>query len=131
MFCRECGHGVKEYAEICLNCGVRPLNSAEYCQSCAAPTNANQELCVKCGARLKNTSGGSISSGEDESSGLLKATVCCFPIVGIILYFIWKNEKPKSAKSVCTWAIVGTALSVIVYVLAVVLGVMSEMMYYY
>jgi hypothetical protein len=45
--------------------------------------------------------------------------------VGIILYFIWKDEKPRSAKSVCIWALVGffivPALYFVFYVLAIMM----------
>ncbi len=131
MYCRECGNGIKAHAEICPNCGVRPLNSTNFCQSCAAPTNANQELCVKCGAGLKTAGNRVVPAGEDRPSGLLNITVCCFPIVGIILYFIWKNEKPKSARAACTWAIVGTSIGVLLYIIAFVIGAIGETMYYY
>ena len=126
MYCRECGNGVKDNADICTNCGVRPLNSTNYCQSCGTKTNEKQELCVNCGVGLHSA----ISSPNDKPSVLLNLAVCCFPLVGIILYFVWKNEKPKSAKSVCLWAIIGTALGVVLYIIAFVLGMASEMMYY-
>ena len=131
MYCRECGHSVNEYTEICSNCGVRPLNSNKYCQSCAAPTNANQELCVECGSILKNSGNLRQSSGDDNPSGLLNVTVCCFPIVGMILYFLWKNDKPKSAKAACTWAIVGSAIGILIYIIALFIGIIGEAMFYY
>lgn len=53
VFCRSCGKQVDEKAEICVGCGVRPLNSNKFCQNCGGATNPEQELCVKCGVRLK------------------------------------------------------------------------------
>jgi RNA polymerase subunit RPABC4/transcription elongation factor Spt4 len=53
MFCRNCGKKINEKAEICVNCGVRPLAERKFCQECGAETKQNQELCVKCGVRLK------------------------------------------------------------------------------
>jgi RNA polymerase subunit RPABC4/transcription elongation factor Spt4 len=52
MYCRNCGKEVAEKAEICINCGAKPMAGAKYCQSCAAEVNPNAEICVKCGVRL-------------------------------------------------------------------------------
>jgi len=62
-YCRNCGKDVNAKAEICTNCGVRPLNEKKFCQECGVETNSNQEICIKCGVRLKtfmsNTANGS------------------------------------------------------------------------
>lgn len=55
MFCRNCGKEVSEQAEICINCGVKPLNGARFCQNCGAEANPNAEICVKCGVKLGKT----------------------------------------------------------------------------
>lgn len=126
MYCRECGSQVNEKAEICLNCGTRPLNGTNFCQNCGAETSSEQEICTKCGVKLIKK----VSSKEDNPTVLLKAVSCCFPIVGVILYFIWKDEKPLSAKSVCTWAIVGFAAGAVLYLLAFIFGLFSELQQY-
>lgn len=41
----------------------------------------------------------------------------CIPVVGLILFLIWKDQKPKTAKA----AGIGALVSVIVYVVAYVL----------
>ncbi|NLI99190.1 TM2 domain-containing protein [bacterium] len=56
MYCRHCGAEVAEKADICLKCGVRPLNSDRFCWNCGAETASNQELCIKCGVLLKKKS---------------------------------------------------------------------------
>lgn len=52
MYCRNCGASVDRKAEVCVSCGVRPLNGKDFCQECGAKTNANQEICIKCGVKL-------------------------------------------------------------------------------
>lgn len=130
MYCRECGKHVSEKAEICTGCGVRPLNSTNYCQSCGTETKAEQELCTKCGTRLKTSKAGT-AVAEDKPSGLVNLAACCFPLVGLILYFVWKNEKPQSAKSVCKWAVIGFVSGIILYIISFAIGALSEAMYYY
>lgn len=128
MYCRECGTEIHDYADFCTNCGVRPLNSTNYCQSCGAQTTAAQEMCTKCGKRLNVI--GRAAGSNDTPSGLLNLAVCCFPIIGLILYFLWKDEKPKTANSVCKWAIIGFILGIVLYIAGIALGVLSELMYY-
>ena len=131
MYCRECGHSVNENAEICTNCGVRPLNGNKFCQSCGTETKDNQELCVSCGAKLVTNSRSNVSSQNDEPSGLVDFAACCFPIVGIVLYFVWRDDKPRSAKSVCKWAVIGFSIGILFYVLMFVLGLLAEFALFY
>ncbi len=66
MFCRTCGKEVPENAEICLNCGAKPLAGNKYCQNCGAETNPKAVICVKCGAKLKH-----IGVGKDWLTAVL------------------------------------------------------------
>ncbi|MCK4333385.1 TM2 domain-containing protein [candidate division WOR-3 bacterium] len=53
MYCRNCGKELVPGAELCINCGVRPLNANKFCQNCGAETRPEQEVCLKCGTLLK------------------------------------------------------------------------------
>ena len=57
MFCRNCGKEVPENAEVCVNCGMKPLMGKKFCQNCGAETEENQEVCTKCGVKLKSSMG--------------------------------------------------------------------------
>ena len=57
MFCRNCGKDVPENAEVCVNCGMKPLMEKKFCQNCGAETKENQEVCTKCGVKLKSSMG--------------------------------------------------------------------------
>lgn len=58
MYCRNCGKKINDKAEICVNCGVRPLAEKNFCQECGVETKPNQELCIKCGVRLMASADG-------------------------------------------------------------------------
>lgn len=47
---------------------------------------------------------------------------CCIPLVGLILFLVWRENKPNSAKAAGIGAIVGVVISVISYILMMVLG---------
>lgn len=38
----------------------------------------------------------------------------------------WRDQKPRSARSVCTWTIVGLVFSFILYIASLVLGFLAE-----
>jgi len=80
MFCRNCGKEVSDKAEICINCGVKPLNGNKYCQNCGSEVNSNAELCLKCGVRLS----GVITSSNIRYAGFWLRFVS-FIIDGLIL----------------------------------------------
>lgn len=48
---------------------------------------------------------------------------CCIPVVGLVLFLVWKDQKPKTAKAAGIGALVSVVLGVISYVLMFVLGI--------
>ncbi len=98
-----------------------------FCKNCGQEIDNNADMCIHCGiATGKNSSS---LNRIDEPSHLPGIAGCCFPLVGIILYFMWKDEKPKSANLVIKWTLAGIAMgiigSIIYVVFIVLLGVLS------
>lgn len=55
----------------------------------------------------------------DDKPGCLMNGLCfCIPLVGIILYFVKKNEQPKCAKSYLTWSIVSMGIGIFLNIIA-------------
>lgn len=94
-----------------------------YCKNCGKEIDDNAYVCVHCGVKVNNEDDKKI----DNPSNLAGAVSCCFPIVGLILYFLWKDEKPNSAKLICKWMIGGIIVWVIIYILFFMLGIASEL----
>ncbi|EOS53104.1 hypothetical protein FMM75_00250 [Lachnospiraceae bacterium MD335] len=46
---------------------------------------------------------------------------CCIPIVGLILFLVWKDTKPKTAKAAGIGALVSVILAVIYYIVMFVI----------
>jgi ribosomal protein L40E len=99
----------------------------KFCSSCGAVIKKEAEICPKCGVR-QSFAGYSEDVSDKGADFLPKAVSCCVPLVGIVLYFVWKDLKPKASKDVCTWAIIGTLLSVFVYIIAAAAGAGSAML---
>ena len=53
---------------------------------------------------------------------------CCIPVAGLVLFLIWKDTKPKTAKAAGIGAIVSVVLGIIYYVVCIALGVGAGMM---
>lgn len=67
------------------------------------------------------------STGGDLGTPL-KIVSFCFPIVGLILYFIKKDNEPVASKQACTMALWGIGVGVVIWILSMVLGIGAGMM---
>lgn len=101
-FCKNCGQEMTENATHCANCGTAVAQ-----ENTPAPAN------------------------DDKGGFLWGALGCCIPIVGLILFLIWRTDKPKTAKSAGIGAIVGVVATILIYivyfVLIIGLGVAGEL----
>lgn len=60
---------------------------------------------------------------QDKGGFLWGLLGCCIPIVGLILFLVWKDTKPKTAKAAGIGALVCVVLAVIYYIIMfVVIG---------
>ncbi len=87
-----------------------------FCKSCGTEFSSNQKQCSNCGRVVNKTTSGSIDNGG-FGWGLLGF---CIPIVGLILYLVWKDEKPNTAGAAGTGALIGFVLGFIVGIIQVV-----------
>lgn len=54
---------------------------------------------------------------QDKGGFLWGLLGCCIPIVGLILFLVWKDTKPKTAKAAGIGALVCVVLAVIYYII--------------
>lgn len=63
------------------------------------------------------------NSVQDNGGFLWGLLGFCIPVVGLILFLIWKDQKPKTAKAAGIGALVSVIVAVVCYVLMfVVMG---------
>ena len=86
-----------------------------YCRNCGQPIDDNATVCQNCGAyQNKNP------NVEDKGVigwGLL---VCCIPVAGLVLFLVWKDTKPRTAKAAGIGALVSVILCILYYLLVFV-----------
>ena len=86
MFCKNCGKEIDDNAYVCPHCGVKVDGS-------------------------NDTSNKDADSGSKAGWGILSYLI---PIAGLILFLMWKNERPKTAKICGICALVSVILSIVV-----------------
>lgn len=59
----------------------------------------------------------------DQGGFLWGALGCCIPVVGLVLFLVWKDQKPKTAKAAGIGALVSVGLTVLFYIAALVLNI--------
>ena len=93
MFCRNCGKEIDEKAYVCPHCGVLTSNAE---------------------AQKKTV--------NDSGSAGWGVLGFFFPIVGLILFLIWRDERPKSAKAAGIGALIFVIVYVIIFVIIISIG---------
>lgn len=53
---------------------------------------------------------------KDRGGFLWGLLGCCIPIVGLVLFLVWRDEKPKTARAAGIGALVSVILSILCYV---------------
>lgn len=107
-----------------------------YCPNCGTNINENAEVCTNCGVNVLTFGSKTINTSENKANIWVNLiSLCCFPILGIIMYFVWKDQQPKTAKSALIFGIIGFVISIIIGIISVIIGIASEIMieedYYY
>ncbi len=65
-----------------------------------------------------------VESANNDKGGFLWGLLgCCVPIAGLILFLVWKDQKPKTAKAAGIGALVCVIVGVVYYILMIVLGI--------
>lgn len=90
----------------------------KYCSNCGSNVNENAVVCVSCGAAIANTQ---LTANGDTGGFGYALLGFLIPIVGLVLYLIWKDTKPKSASAAGKGALTSVILIFSIYFLLFIL----------
>ena len=92
-----------------------------YCKNCGRPVDDTSSYCNNCGARIDNKPNADVS--EDNSNLGFAIFGFFIPIVGLILFLIYEEKKPKRAKSAVKGALIGFITEIVLAIILVILYV--------
>lgn len=99
----------------------------KFCSNCGKEIEGKPAFCPHCGYQLSSTEttyiNRTINSSDAKSSGF-NALSFFFPVIGLILYLVWKDQYPVKSKGIGKWAIIG-AVTGFVFGIIYYLSVMS------
>lgn len=92
-----------------------------YCKNCGRIVDDTSSYCNNCGARIDNKPNADAS--EDSLSLGFAIFGFFIPIVGLILFLIYEEKKPKRAKSAIKGALIGFITEIVLAIILVILSV--------
>lgn len=100
--------------KYCANCGKELADDVAFCSECGAAQQVSQQTQepVYQQAPQQQYQAPQQSSADSGSFGWA-ALGFCFPIVGLVLYLVWKGNKPLTAKKAGIGALVGFCLNLL------------------
>ena len=87
-----------------------------FCRNCGKEIDDRAAVCIHCGVAQNKV------EGEDKGGFLWGLLGCCVPVAGLILFLMWKETKPKTAKAAGIGALVAAICMAIYYVFVFGLG---------
>lgn len=92
-----------------------------YCKNCGRTVDDTSSYCNNCGARIDNKPN---ADASEDSLSLGFAILGFFiPIVGLILFLIYEEKKPKRAKSAIKGTLIGFITEIVLAIILVILYV--------
>lgn len=141
-FCPNCGAAVEASEQ-----GAAEQKSENVCKNCGTALQEGALFCPHCGANVAGKEQGGANAGSagawrpappytapqygqtppapqtvDAPSGGFFALGFFFPVIGLILFLVWKDQLPMRAKSCGKGALVGV---IVWFVLGFVLGIIA------
>lgn len=97
-----------------------------FCKNCGQEIDDKAVVCPHCGVAQREMSYDTIKDDGGVGQGILG---CCIPVVGLILWLVWKDSKPNTAKAAGIGALVSVGLAALWYIFVFALGIGGAMMF--
>lgn len=97
----------------------------KYCVHCGRQIADEAEYCIYCGRAVART----VYSAQDSGSAGWGFLGFFFPIIGLILYLVWKDERPKTARMAGKGALIGVIVGVVFFIVYIIIMVALLSMY--
>lgn len=78
-----------------------------FCRNCGAEIHDEAVVCVSCGVAVEKPK---TAKEDDKKSGGFAFLCFLVPMLGLVLYLLWREDYPLKAKSCAKGAIIGVIL---------------------
>ena len=106
-----------------------------YCPNCGKQIDEKAEICVNCGINIQRFLNNSVPLENKPNWIVNSVSLCCFPLLGFVLFFVWRTKNPRGAKYALLFSILGFFVSVIIGIIFGLLDafitIMDDDSYYY
>lgn len=115
-YCQYCGEHLPKGARVCPKCGrpipVDPAVKQEETTNNQAVNTTKQETVLKAPNDVKG-----VTESADPDKGSFGWALLAFfiPLVGLVLFLVWRKSMPLNANSAGIGALVGCGFSVILF----------------
>lgn len=143
MFCKYCGKEVSDEAQFCPHCGRALSDGAENAAQDEGGQAAAGERQNYANNQAPNGAQGynappsypqAYQNPADARSGGFAALGFFFPLVGLILFLVWKDTMPLRSKSCGKGALIGVivwfVVGIVFGIIAGIIGASLGMQYY-
>lgn len=97
-----------------------------YCNNCGKEVSEFASNCPECGNPQNKTSNAPRRSTAVDTGGFGWGLLgFCIPLVGIVLYFVWKDERPATASVLIKGALISIGISIFLNVVAACAGALA------
>lgn len=103
-----------------------------FCKQCGARISENAIICAKCAHPTRPSGNNQQAAAEDRGGCLWIFLGAILGIISLILYFVWRHDKPLRAKAILMGWIIGMIIGLAVGMIVgfVVMGlIMSGVIY--
>ena len=95
-----------------------------YCEKCGKENKIGTKFCTNCGNSLNV----SFNHVVKEEKGTFGWGILSFfvPIAGLILFIIWKNDRPKASKTAGICALIGVIISFFIGIFTITMNAIPQ-----
>lgn len=89
-----------------------------YCLKCGTKLPENSSFCSECGTSVNEVLNSQNANIKKESNDVFGWGILGFfiPVAGLILYLIWKQERPKASKAAGLGALICLILNIAILI---------------
>ncbi len=123
MYCKNCGKKLDSKANFCEYCGEKVENNKKkvYCTFCGKEILESDLVCPYC---LKNVKKNLEFGSIDSQTKLLCILSFFVPIMGLVLWLIYKDNEADKAQKIINWTILGFVLWTALKIVKIMFGIL-------